>query len=83
MSPLWVDNCSGQILETAGDTVDRPCEMEPPQVEQPCDEFTVTGGGITCEAFEWDVRANVRFPEIYLDVRPYPATPGTLADRHP
>ena len=74
MSPIWVDNCSGQILETAGDTVDRPCEMETPQVEQPCDEFTVTGGGISCEAFEWDVRATVRFPGIFLDVRPYPAT---------
>lgn len=74
MSPIWVDNCTGQILETAGDTVDRPCEMEQPQAEHPCDEFTVTSGGISCEAFEWDVRANVRFPEIYLDVRPYPAT---------
>jgi len=74
MSPIWVDNCTGQILETAGDTVDRPCEMEQPQAEHPCDEFTVTGGGISCEAFEWDVRANVRFPEIYLDVRPYPAS---------
>jgi hypothetical protein len=74
MSPVWVDNCTGQIIETAGDTVDVPCQMEPVQPEQPCDEFSFSGGGITCEAFEWDVRANVRFPEIYLDVRPYPAT---------
>jgi hypothetical protein len=74
MSPIWVDNCTGQIIETAGDTVDVPCQMNPAQPEQPCDEFTFSGSGITCEAFEWDVRANVRFPEIYLDVRPYPAT---------
>jgi hypothetical protein len=74
LSPAWVDNCSGQILETAGDYVDAPCELEPQAPEQPCDEFTVTEGGIGCEAFEWDVRATVRFPEIYLDVRPYPAT---------
>jgi hypothetical protein len=73
--PVWVDNCTGQALESAGDTVDDlPCDLEPQGPEQPCDEFTVTGGGISCEAFEWDLRATVRFPEIFLDVRPYPAT---------
>lgn len=73
--PMWVDNCTGQALESAGDTVDDlPCDLETQEPEQPCDEFTVTGGGISCKAFEWDVRATVHFPEIYLDVRPYPAT---------
>ena len=48
--------------------------MEPQELNNPAMSSRVTGGGITCEAFEWDVRATVRFPEIYLDVRPYPAT---------
>jgi len=30
----------------------------------PCDNFIVTSGGITCESFEWNVRANVRFPNL-------------------
>jgi hypothetical protein len=75
-SPVWIDNCTGQILETAGDTVDDlPCEINennPPQ--HPCTSFSVTAGGITCANSGWNVSARVTFPEIYLDVRPYPAT---------
>ena len=74
--PLWVDNCTGEPIETAGDTVDdMPCELPsstPP--EQPCTIFTANSGGITCENTGWKVSARVTFPEIYLDVRPYPAT---------
>lgn len=75
-TPVWIDNCTGQILETAGDTVDDlPCEINennPP--EHPCISFSVTAGGITCTNSGWKVTARVTFPEIYLDVRPYPAT---------
>jgi len=73
---VWKDNCTGQMIEPWADEPDEiPCAPEgstPPS--HPCNEFSVSNGGITCESFEWEVRANVRFPEIYLDVRPYPAT---------
>jgi hypothetical protein len=71
---VWQDNCTGQMIEPAADEEDEiPCgNTSAPS--HPCDILTVSSGSITCEAFTWDVRANVRFPEIYLDVRPYPAT---------
>lgn len=74
--PLWVDNCTGEPLEAAGDTVDdMPCELPPQQPpEHPCTTFTITAGGITCSNATWKISARVTFPEIYLDVRPYPAT---------
>jgi hypothetical protein len=34
----------------------------------------VSAGGITCTNSGWNVSARVTFPEIHLDVRPYPAT---------
>jgi hypothetical protein len=72
---VWQDNCTGQMLEPAADQEDEiPCAPQTTPPSHPCDSFVVTSGGITCESFEWNVRANVRFPEIYLDVRPYPAT---------
>ncbi|MBC6934175.1 MAG: hypothetical protein DWB57_18200 [Candidatus Brocadia sp.] len=52
-----------------------PCELPnttPPQ--HPCTSFSVTAGGITCTNSGWKISARVTFPEIYLDVRPYPAT---------
>jgi hypothetical protein len=72
---VWQDNCTGEMIEPAADQEEEiPCAPPGTTPSHPCDSLTVTSGGITCEAFEWDVRANVRFPEIYLDVRPYPAT---------
>ena len=73
--PAWVDNCTGQIVESGGDVVeDLPCSPQTPEPENPCDIFSVSAGGITCENTEWDLSARVTFPEIFLDVRPYPAT---------
>jgi hypothetical protein len=73
--PLWVDNCTGEPTESAGDAVDDlPCELPEPPPDHPCTTFTVGTGGITCGNTEWKVSARVTFPEIYLDVRPYPAT---------
>ena len=73
--PAWVDNCTGQIVESGGDVVeDLPCSPQAPEPENPCDIFSVSAGGITCENTEWDLSARVTFPEIFLDVRPYPAT---------
>ena len=75
LSPVWVDNCTGQILETAGDAMDDvPCAPESQEPENPCDEFNFTDGGIACENNDWKLSARVAFPEIYLDVRPFPAT---------
>jgi hypothetical protein len=72
---VYQDNCTGQMIEPAADEPDEiPCAPGNPVPPNPCDELSVSGGGITCEAYAWDLKANVRFPEIYLDVRPYPAT---------
>ncbi|MBI5295598.1 MAG: hypothetical protein HY869_08995 [Chloroflexi bacterium] len=73
--PVWVDSCTGQVLESAGDAVDdMPCTLEAPPPEHPCMIFTVGGSGITCTNTEWQVSARVSFPEMFLDVRPYPAS---------
>ena len=67
--------CTGEVI--FGSFVgygECPQPAEPPP-QHPCDSFSVTAGGITCTAIDgWQVQATVRFPETYLDVRPYPAT---------
>ena len=73
--PIRVDNCTGQVLHIIEQPAVMPCELPnttPPQ--HPCTSFSVTAGGITCANSGWNVSARVTFPEIYLDVRPYPAT---------
>ncbi len=68
-----VDDCSGAVLfGTSMGTAECPLALSLP--DHPCDEFSVTSGGITCGVFDWNLRARVHFPEIYLDLRPYPAT---------
>ncbi len=72
---VWADNCTDQMIEANADGPEEiPCWSQPETPENPCDTFTVDPGGISCEAFGWRVSARVTFPEIYLDVRPYPAT---------
>lgn len=71
----WVDNCTGQMTEPAADdTAEVPCSSEPSPPQHPCDTFSVGAGGITCSNLGWNVSARVNFPEMYLDVRPYPVT---------
>jgi len=73
--PAIVDNCTGQIIEAAGDSVDdMPCAPQAAEPKHPCDVFKVGMGGITCENSKWKISARVSFPIIYLDLRPYPAT---------
>jgi len=74
--PVMVDNCTGQALQAAGEAIeDVPCEpATSPPPQHPCDTFSVGAGGITCGNTGWNVRARVTFPEMYLDVRPYPVT---------
>ncbi len=73
--PIRVDNCTGQVIHIIEQPAVISCELPnttPPQ--HPCTSFSVTAGGITCTNSGWNVTARVTFPEIYLDVRPYPAT---------
>jgi len=73
--PAIVDNCTGQIIEAAGDAVDEiPCTLKAAPPSNPCVVLNVGAGGITCEASRWNVTARVSFPQIFLDVRPYPVT---------
>ncbi len=65
--------CSGELVLGGEQLLTVPCSPASPP-PNPCDTFSVTAGGITCGVFDWDVKARVTFPEIYLDVRPYPAT---------
>ena len=72
---VLIDNCTGQVLEpNADDTEEISCSPQQPPPQQPCTTFSVSAGGITCTNSEWNVRARVTFPAIYLDVRPYPVT---------
>jgi hypothetical protein len=73
--PIRVDNCTGEIIGMSEQIASMSCEMpdtSPPQ--HPCTTFSVSAGGITCTNSGWNISARVTFPEIYLDVRPYPAT---------
>jgi hypothetical protein len=72
-----VDQCSGQMVDFGSDNFEETAcpEVPDPPPSHPCTTFSVTSGGITCDANHgWHVRANVRFPETYLDVRPFPVT---------
>jgi hypothetical protein len=73
--PIRVDNCTGEIIGISEQIASMSCSLpdtSPPQ--HPCTTFSVSPGGITCNISGWNVSARVTFPEIYLDVRPYPAT---------
>lgn len=73
--PATVDNCTGQVISSVPDALFIvPCEPQQTQPQHPCTTFSASAAGITCNNAEWKVSARVLFPEIYLDVRPYPAT---------
>ena len=76
MIELIVDICSGEVQALRNLNHGLACpEVGDPAPQHPCDTFVVTAGRITCNASDgWEVEATVRFPETYLDVRPYPAT---------
>jgi hypothetical protein len=76
VSPVMVENCTGIPLESWSILMDVPCEPQSSSIshQHPCTTFSVGAGGITCANSGWNVSARVNFPEIYLDVRPYPAT---------
>lgn len=74
--PIRVDNCTGTVLQTWEQPATIPCSLQEPASlpQHPCTTFSVGASGITCANSGWNISARVTFPEIYLDVRPYPAT---------
>ena len=73
--PIRLDNCTGQIIAISEQIGTIICELpDSPPPQHPCDTFTIGAGGITCGNLGWNVSARVNFPEMYLDVRPYPVT---------
>jgi len=80
---LGENQCSvweNEVVDCTGETVfgsnrgTAECPQVTQQPQHPCTSFTVSAGGITCANSGWKLSARVTFPEIYLDVRPYPAT---------
>ncbi len=75
--PAQVESCTGQFvsMNVAGIQHWIACPTAPAPPSHPCTTFTVSGGGVSCIAKHgWQVEATVRFPENFLDVRPFPAT---------
>ena len=68
-----VDNCTGRLLSYVGHTPYLACQPQT-QPNNPCDIFIIDGGGVHCGSSEWHVQAQVTFPEVFLDVRPFPAS---------
>ncbi len=70
--PIYVDNCTGEMLGYASEQPGTfACNV--PTQENPCVIFQAGPGGITCGT-EWLVSASVGYPETFLDLRPYPAS---------
>jgi len=72
------DTCTQEIIGTSTD-YDSPVECASNVDENPCDEFTWSGGGPTCTRYcddnpGWSVTTSLALPELFLDVRPFPAT---------
>ena len=71
-----IDACTGEVVGIHVDFVDSVV-CEPGEAVNPCNEFTVSPGGISCGAgfgYDWRVEASVDFPVTFLDLRPFPAT---------
>ena len=87
----YVDTCTGGSLDAptgpiASDdgqfhVTDCPTSWVIPP--NPCDEFTVSGGGVTCvtdfvdegsDGSSWELRAHAGWPGIELHTRPFPVT---------
>ena len=69
----YMEVCSGEVAWSHVD-YDTPFECvygEP--TTHPCTEFICTAGNITC-ATDWFITAQVSFPAIFFDARPYPAS---------
>lgn len=84
-----MDACTGEFLGAVGyDQGDTgvsiyECPTDNPIPDHPCDEFIVSGGGITCvsdlsdegsSGSSWEIRAHTGWPGNEIHTRPYPVT---------
>jgi hypothetical protein len=84
-----MDSCTGEFLGATGfeqgDTgvIITACPTSYTIPDHPCDEFIVSGGGITCvsdlteegsNGSSWELRAHAGWPGIEIHTRPYPVT---------
>ncbi len=87
----WIDSCTGESLGSSDGPIasndgqfhvtECPTSYNIP--DHPCDEFVVSGGGVTCVSdltdegsagSSWEVRAHAGWPGIEIHTRPYPPT---------
>lgn len=89
MATTQIDSCTGEIV---GDSFDlggygnysvTECPTSWTTPPNPCDEFIVSGGGVTCvsdlvdegsRGSSWEIRAHAGWPGIEIHTRPYPIT---------
>jgi hypothetical protein len=90
---IWtgpMDSCTGEFVGTitygqndAGAVLVSGCPTSNNTPDHPCDEFIVSGGGVTCVSdltdegsggSSWEIRAQVGWPGIEIHTRPFPAT---------
>jgi hypothetical protein len=70
--PVYIDNCTGDMLGYASEQPGSfACNL--PTQQNPCAVFQAGPGGISCGT-QWLVSASVAYPETLLDLRPYPAS---------
>lgn len=84
-----MDSCTGEFLGATGfeqgDTgvIVTGCPTAYDIPEHPCDEFVVSGSGVTCvsdlvdegsSGSSWEIRAHAGWPGIEIHTRPYPIT---------
>jgi len=89
MATTQIDSCTGEIV---GDSFDlggfgsysvSECPTSYTIPDHPCDEFIVSGGGVTCvsdlteegsSGSSWALRAHAGWPGNEIHTRPYPVT---------
>lgn len=84
-----MDSCTGEFVGATGfeqgDTgvIVTGCPTAYDIPEHPCDEFVVSGSGVTCvsdlvdegsNGSSWEIRAHAGWPGIEIHTRPFPAT---------
>jgi hypothetical protein len=89
MATTQIDSCTGAIVGDSfglggyGSYTVSECPTSYIIPEHPCDEFIVSGSGITCvsdltdegsNGSSWELRAHVGWPGIEIHTRPFPAT---------
>jgi len=73
-NPLTNEVYDSMCIRKGPETVCVPYESGSSSSENPCETFSMSGGGVVCTNTDWHINARVSFPDTYLDLRPYPAT---------